>query len=1330
MPIFHHSQTEWKVYKCRIEQFFLAVDITEGKKKCSTLLSFMSEKTYELIHSICHPKVPGEHTYDELCKILDTHLATAYIVYYERKVFYEARREDGETVQEWMVRLRAMAMKCKFGDKLEFVLKDKFVTGMSGKTFERLCEENESELTMEKACAVAKTYELRKMKVSGSSEIDFVRTGQKFTQCKHCGYNNHQEIRCRFKNFKCHKCHVEGHIARTCRAEKGGDSQKVVSEVKIQHIDSCEESQNSSLKVILKVGNSLIKFHIDTGSPVSVIPQVVFNKYFNVCELGKSDFQATGFGGHSLSVVGSFKVDVEYNGVIKKFEFIVIGGNAKTSILGIDFLKSFGINRLKIDINRIDLISFDKEIYNKYATVFDGNIGHLKNVQACLPIKAEPIPRFLKARPVPYAYRNEIEKQIKKLECEGIITKVDETKWGTPLVPILKSDGSIRICADYKVTVNKFLADTNYPLPKIKDIMEKLRGKCIFTKLDLAKAYYQIELDEYSRKLVTWSTHIGNYNMNRLPYGVKPASGIFQREIERVLEGLNGVVCFVDDVVIATMELNEHVKLVNEVMNRFKNAGLKLNKNKCLFGKGEIDYLGHRIGEKGVRKLYNNEAIKEAPVPKDVSEVRAFCGLVNYYSKFIKDFATIMHPIYKLLKAKVPWEWGQDCQDAYNKIKKELLSDQILVHYDEACPLYMICDASNVGIGAVLAHTDEEGMWKPIEFVSRTLTDAEKKYSTTAKEALAIIHGSKKFFQYIVGRHFYLLTDHKPLLGVFGEEKNLPEMVDVKYQRWAEHMTTFNYTMKYVESKKNIADYVSRLPIHNTDEDILQSEKEKNIIGLIQEAIPIDMDEVRRELENDEILQEVIKEINSIKRGHLVKKGVNWFTQNKEEFALENGILMRGMRVVMPKGLITKILQQVHTTHMGIVKTKNLLRSYAWWPRMNQQIEEFIKSCDACLAMSPNPPKVHNIPWKQPSRVFGRIHLDYAGPIKNMMLLIVVDAKSKWVEVFSTRNATSSFTIAKLCDLITRFGIPDEIVSDNGSQFTSMEFKNFISKYRIKQSLTAPGYPATNGAAENAVKTIKNAINKVFFENPEADLDMVIRNFLFDYRNVQHAVTNKRPAEVMLGFKPKVKLDLMRPTETPKEKNSESNKKEIGREFKEGDKVNIRSYKNPNKEEWENAEVVRRLGVRLYVCRFDSNNRYIKRHINQMRSRFVRTEATVNSGVISGDYSNKMVVKEKPKIENRSEAVNVTVSRVKQNSKNVESNQNNVISGEDNAEILINDSLRDYDETFVSSSNVNTKDTSGQGSREVADNGAGSSIGISESLRPRNILKKPVRYVD
>ena len=377
---------------------------------------------------------------------------------------------------------------------------------------------------------------------------------------------------------------------------------------------------------------------------------------------------------------------------------------------------------------------------DKYSDVFEDKLGTLKSAKAKLTLKEDSQAHFCKARAVPYALRPKVEEELRRLQNEGILTKVEWSDWATPIVPVPKKDGSVRICGDYKGTVNPELQAEKYPLPRIEDIFAKLSGGQKFSKIDLRQAYHQLEMEEDSKKYLTINTHMGLFQYNRLVFDITSAPAIWQRTIDQVQEGTPGTSCILDDMIITGKDDAGHLANLEEVLRRLQLHGLRANKAKCEFFKEKITYCGHDIDKDGLHKSAEKvEAVLNAPRPNDVAEVKSFLGLIKYYHRFLPNLSTVVHPLTQLLEKNHQWKWTEQCEIAFHKVKEMITSEQVLTHYDPSLPLRLACDASPVGIGAVLSHVMHDGTERPIAFALRTLTKTEQKYAQIDKEALSII---------------------------------------------------------------------------------------------------------------------------------------------------------------------------------------------------------------------------------------------------------------------------------------------------------------------------------------------------------------------------------------------------------------------------------------------------------------------------------------------------------------------------------------------------------------------------------------------------------------
>ena len=363
--------------------------------------------------------------------------------------------------------------------------------------------------------------------------------------------------------------------------------------------------------------------------------------------------------------------------------------------------------------------------------------------------------------------------------------------------------------------VNQVSKLDNYPIPKTEDLLATLGGGQKFMKLDMSQAYQQLQIDEESRKFTTINTHKGLYQYNRLPFGISSAPGIFQRAMENLLQGIPHVIVRIDDILVSGKDDTDHLKNLKAVLDKLSTAGLRLRLEKCFFMVPEVTYCGYVINGEGIKPVAAKvEAIQNAPTPKDINQLRAFLGMLNYYHRFLPDVATTLEPLHKLLRKGTAWKWSREQQRALETAKELLQSAKLLVHFNPDLELTLASDASNYGIGAVLSHQMSDGTERPIGYVSRSLNTAECNYSTVEKEALAVVFGVKKFHQFLYGHKFTIKTDHKPLEGLLGEHKGVSAQAAPRVQQWALTLAAYKYKIEYKAGKTNEnADALSCLPL-------------------------------------------------------------------------------------------------------------------------------------------------------------------------------------------------------------------------------------------------------------------------------------------------------------------------------------------------------------------------------------------------------------------------------------------------------------------------------------------------------------------------------------
>ena len=767
---------DWEAYMEQLESYFVANDITTAAKKRAVLLSSCGTATYKTIRSVVAPDKPTEVAFADLTKKLREHFSPKPSPIMQRFRFNTCVRRQGEKIALYVARLRELTQFCEFGDTMEDMLRDRLVCGVNDERLQRRLLA-EPQLTFQKALELFQAFESsvkdakdlqNSSRVPASVPINAITDPK--AECYRCG-GQHKPHMCKHKESLCHNCNKKGHLAKKChQRDKSGTRKSSHSRSthsrSTHHIETDTDnevedsvytmftlpsSKQDPIQITVDVDNYALPMELDTGASLSIISETVYKNLPSAPKLQSTSAQLKTYTGEPIKVLGCISVKVCHNAQEKCLPLIVVSGEGP-SLLGRNWLEQLKLDwtsvfRLQSETELEDILADHKE-------VFKDELGKLQGTTVKLHIDPKSVPKFCKARPLPFSLKKKVESELQRLQAEGVISPVRFSDWATPIVPVAKRDGNLRICGDYKVTLNRVLQCEVYPLPRIEELFAALAGGVKFTKLDLSHAYQQLVLEEESTMLATITTHKGLYKYNRLPFGVATAPALFQRIMESLLQDLPYVSIYLDDILVTGKTQVEHLKNLNEVLTRLEKAGMRLKKNKCVFMMSAVEYLGHKITKDGLQPSDTKvEAVLKAPIPCNVTELKAFLGLVNYYGKFLSNLSTTMAPLHKLLLKGAQWLWGDQQQKAFETVKTQLASSELLVHYDPEVQLILSCDVSPYGLGAVLAHRFEDGTERPIAYVSRSLAAAERRYCHLDKEALAIIFGLSKFHQYLLVEH-------------------------------------------------------------------------------------------------------------------------------------------------------------------------------------------------------------------------------------------------------------------------------------------------------------------------------------------------------------------------------------------------------------------------------------------------------------------------------------------------------------------------------------------------------------------------------------------------
>ena len=1243
------AREEWTQYVERLEQFFEANDLTgedKAAKRRATFLSVIGPEPYKLLRSLLSPEKPSAKSFEELVAKLTEHYSPPPPEVIQRFRFNSRSRQPGESVSTYMADLRRLAEQCNYGTTLEKMLRDRIVYGINDERIrEKLLEEKD--LSYKRALEIAQGVEaanknLKEMKApkpepTAPAPVHKVPSrrppptherGQNPTvKCHRCGAAGHLATTCRFRDRTCYKCGKKGHLAKVCRSKPRGDRSRRQRTQPVQRIgDDFDDDSDDTLQPVLTVkgtGGSLppIKVHVlvdncsvpmevDTGASVTLISESTFFQLWPGRGLSETSVRLQTYSKEPLVVMGTTEVDVSYQGQSATLPLVVVKGQGPT-LLGRNWLGKIRLNWGEIHYTRSPGLH---QLLGEYEEIFQEGLGTFRGYEAKIEVDPAATPRFCKARPIPYAMRSKVEDELTRLVAEGTLEPVDYSDWAAPIVAVIKSDKtSVRVCGDFRMTVNPISKLNRYPIPRVEDLFATLgRGQC-FTKLDLSQAYQQLQLDQESRKYVVINTHKGLFRYTRLPYGISSAPGIFQKVMESLLQGIPQVTVYLDDILISGETEAAHLQSLGEVLKRLARAGLRVKKHKCEFMVPSVTYLGHIIDAQGLHPLPDKvEAIQQAPAPRNVTELKSYLGLLTYYGKFLPNLATRLASLYRLLSKDVPWRWTDQHAKAFDDSKKLLLSANLLVHFNPKFPLLLACDASAYGMGAVLAHRMPDGSEKPIGYASRTLNSAERNYSQLEKEGLSCIFGIKKFYSYLLGHSFTLITDHKPLLGLLSETKPTSQQASARIRRWSLYLSMFEYTLCFRNTTAHAnADALSRLPLR-VEPAVSKTPPELVLLAEHLSSSPVTADQIRSHTRRDPQLAKVVQFVQQGWPSSCPAPELLPFFERRDELSLFEGCLLWGARVIVPPPCRDAVLVELHEGHPGTSRMKSLARMYVWWPGSTKDIETTVRHCSECQQHQSTPPVAPLHPWSWPTRPWARLHIDYAGPVHGRMILVIIDAHSKWIEAICTATATSSAVIEELRTLFSQFGIPETIVSDNGTCFVSTEFEAFLSDNGIKHVTSAPYHPSSNGLAERAVQVVKRGLRKV----TKGTMRSRLAKILFAYRLTPQTTTGISPGELLLGRRPRSRLDLLKPHTADRVERKQIQQKERhdlrakGRELKVGDNVFVRNYHRG--ERWLPGVIKRKTGPVSFVVQL-TDGRDRRCHQDQLRRRTVTSEDSDDS---------------------------------------------------------------------------------------------------------------------
>jgi len=763
-----------------------------------------------------------------------------------------------------------------------------------------------------------------------------------------------------------------------------------------------------------------------------------------------------------------------------------------------------------------------------------------------------------------------LKEYIEENLAKGFIRK-SKSPGGAPVFFVLKKNGELRMVVDYR-HLNEITIRDSYPLPLINDMLEHLVNGKIFSKLDLRSAYNLVRIKKGDEYKTAFTCKYGHFEYLVMPFGLKNAPAVFQHFINDVLEDIIGVFvfCYIDDIIIFSPDLDSHYKHLSEVLKRLRNAGLFAKLEKCEFCVPYLDFLGHRISSEGIfmdpKKV---SSILEWPIPMNVKQLQSFLGLANYYRRFIPGFAAITHPLHSLLKKQAKFIWSPETQKAFDEIKLKFATAPVLAYPNRDIPFIVETDSSNFAIGAILSQTSSnDNKIHPVAFFSRSLTASEKNYPIYDKELLAIVESLEHWRHLLKGtsKPFTIFSDHQNLLY-----QKKPEKMSQRLVRWALFLSEFNFKITYRAGSANgKADALSRRPDYASNEEELASDipftvlRPENFCTMI--AFVSLNDQILNEYKNDKFYQENLSKLNS---------GQNSTKSNG--FSISNNFLLFKGKIYVPPNCRSSVLNTCHDSpsagHFGFKKTFFLTNRDFWWPSIKEDIKDYVRSCEICCRSKDTKHKPYGFlkPLEIPDRPWTCISMDFITdlPTSNgfTCILVIVDRFTKMGHFIPFSNVPSSEDTAKafMNSVFRLHGLPNEILTDRGTQFTSKFWTSICKSLKISTTFSSPFHHQTNGLTER-VNSVVEQFLRCYSNFKGSNWYDYLFLAEFCYNNTIQESLKISPFYANYGYNPRFSPAVPSPIDVPRAEELTTNLSELFKQLKENlKKASAKQEKFANK---------------------------------------------------------------------------------------------------------------------------------------------------------------------